>query len=245
MTESVPYLVAATIAAFAGGFRGFAGFGSGLFMVPLMSILFPPQIVVPVAVLLTIAGDIRLLPEVHTQVDRRRLASLALPALVALPVGVTLLSVLAGSDVRRIVSAAVLVLVMLMFFGIRIPYADRVGVMIPLGAISGVLTGVGGVGGPPVVLGMLSIDEPAAKTRANLIAYFFVTGIVAFAMILGSGTGALRDVLPLAAVCLPPYLVTLHAGSRMFSRGEQRAYRTIALVFLGFVAVLGLLWPGG
>ncbi len=210
-------------------------------MVPLLTLAHPPEVAVPVVVLVTVLGDMRLLPEIRKLVNWRRVFSLVIPAMATIPFGVWLLGMIGPSMLGRIVSGVVLLLVGLMFVGVTFRGAERLRVLMPVGAASGILTGMAGVGGPPVVLALLSTDDSAAQTRANLIAFFTIGGIFALTTMLGSGTAEPEKVFPLFAVCAPPYLVAVHLGSKVFSRQEQRAYRKIALTFLAAVATFGLL----
>lgn len=244
MEQYFAYIGAAAIALAAGGFHGFGGFGSGLMMAPLLTTLFPATTAVPAVLLLSLASSIRLVPMVRQDVEVRRVVSLAIPAILCLPIGVAALAVLEADLLRRVVSALVLALVVVLFVGVRFRGAGRLRVLVPAGAVSGVLTGVGGVGGPPVVLTFLSLDEPPQVTRANLIAYFACTDIIAVAMQFFSGASELRSVFLLFAVTAPFFLGGLQLGARAFNPGNQSRYRPIALTFLGAVGVFGLLWPG-
>lgn len=241
--ETTNIVIAIAIALLGGSFRGFAGFGGGLLMAPLLTLIYPPDVVVPMLLLIALVGDARLLPEVRKDVKVRRILWVAVPAFIGLPIGIYALKTLDAEVVRRFVSGTVLVLTALLFRGLRFENADRPLVLVPTGIISGALSGIGGVGGPPVVLAYLSLGEPAKITRANLIGYFALTGVVAVAMMLVGGVLEAESAT-LAALTAVPYFVAIHFGSRAFSKEERDgSYRTIALGFLGVVAVFGLVWP--
>lgn len=238
----LPYIWAASIALAAGSFHGFGGFGSGLMMAPLLTAIFPATVAVPTMLLLSLASSLRLIPGVRGEIEPRRVVSIAVPAILFLPVGVAALALLEAEVIRRIVSGIVLALVVVLWFGVRFRGANRLRVLAPAGATSGMLTGVGGVGGPPIVLTFLSLDEPASRTRANLIAYFACIDSVGVAVMLFSGVSAAADVAILFAVTAPFFLGGLQLGVRAFSPANQKMYRKISLTFLGIVAAFGLLW---
>lgn len=236
-----PYLTAVLIA-FAGGFfRGFAGFGSGLLMAPLLTLLYPPSVVVGVLVILALTGDVRLLPEVRREVDRVRVAWLAGPALLGIPLGIWVLTAVEPETVRRVVNLVVLGLVVALARGVRKVHQPHPRALAAAGLISGTLTGVGGIGGPPVVLTFLALGEPPARSRANLIAFFAVTGLAALGMLLASGVFEAESA-KLAALCALPYSLAVHLGSRRFRTAKASTYRPVALTFLGCVALFGLIW---
>ena len=239
-----PYLFAAIVALAGGAFRGFAGFGSGLLMVPLVTLVFDPKVAVPAMVLVALMGDVRLLPEVRREVNVRRVLSIGAPALLCLPLGIAMLAFVDPVVLRRVISGAIVVLVALLAMGARFRSADRLGVLVPVGGVSGVLTGVAGIGGPPVVLTFLSLNEPATQMRANLIAYFSMTGLAALVMMLLAGISPAMEVLPLFAAIAPCFLLSLHFGAKAFHASTKDHYRRTAMGFLIFVALLGLVWPG-
>lgn len=234
--------MAAAIALAAGCFHGFGGFGTGLMMAPLLTALFPATVAIPTILLLSFASCIRLLPTVGKDIEVRRVVSLAIPAILCVPVGVAALAQFEPEVVRRVVSAMVLALVIVLAFGLRFRGARRLRVLVPAGAVSGVLTGIGGVGGPPIVLTFLSLDESPKLTRANLIAYFACTDFVAITLMFVFGVSALARVLPLLGIIAPFYFAGLYFGVRAFSPKNQPRYRKIALSFLAAIALSGLLW---
>ena len=242
MDPYLHYILAASVALAAGSFHGFGGFGSGLMMAPLLTAIFPATVAVPTMLALSLASSLRLIPSVRDEVEPRRILSIAVPAILFLPVGVAALALLEAEVIRRVVSAIVLALVVVLWFGVRFRGASRLRVLAPAGAASGILTGVGGVGGPPIVLTFLSLDEPASRTRANLIAYFACIDSAGIIAMIATGVSAAREVLILFAVMVPFFLGGLQLGVRAFSPANQKMYRKISLTFLGIVAAFGLLW---
>jgi uncharacterized membrane protein YfcA len=242
MSDVFPYIAAAGIALAGGAFRGFAGFGSGLLMAPLLTLVFPPAVAVPSMLMLSLSASVRLVPEVWSEVHWRRVASVAIPAILTVPIGVYLLTGLDAETVRRAVSAMVLCLVAVLAMGVRYRGADRLRVLAPTGMVSGLLSGIGGVGGPPVVLAFLSNEEPPESTRADLIAYFALIQIAAIASNLFNGNlGSEQLWLYLAAA--PMFLIAIHLGSKRFRGSGGKNYRPLALGFLAIVAAFGLFWP--
>lgn len=236
------YLLTLCIAVAGGLFRGFAGFGSGLLMAPLLTLLHPPVVVVPMLLMLSLIGDTRLLPEVYRDVDVRRVLWIALPALVGLPLGIWALATIDPEAVRRVLSVVVLIVALLLAKGLRFANAARPRVLLPVGALSGVLAGLGGLGGAPVAITFLSLGEPARQTRANLVGYFSISNSSALVM-MGIGQVLSFESLKLVALCAPVYFLSVHLGSRQFRGTGDANYRAIALAFLVLVALVGLLWP--
>ena len=112
--------------------------------------------------------------------------------------------------------------------------------LVPVGLVSGALTGIGGVGGPPVVAVMMSEDADAKRIRADLIGFFVFSQVIAVSTFVARGL-VTQDVLTGAVFLGPLFVFSIHFGSKAFKGQLQGWYRAVALGFLAIVAVTGLL----
>lgn len=238
--ELTSLLIALIIAIVAGLFRGFAGFGSGLIMAPIMTWAMPPSVAVPIMLILSLAASARLVPEVRDDVRWGRVMWLAVPAAIGIPIGSIALVELDGPVLQKLVSGVVLAMVLLLATGWRYPGTPGGRVLVPVGLFSGALTGIGGVGGPPVVAVMMSEDADARRIRADLIGFFVFSQVIAVSTFLVRGlvTG---HVLIGSAFLAPLFVVSIHIGSRVFGGQLQGWYRAVAMALLAVVAATGLL----
>src|SRR5437016_1911669 len=94
LTELGPGGVAyVVIAVLAGAFvKGYSGFGASMMWVASLSLVSPPDRVVPVVLLWEVASSLQLLPEVWRKIEWRSLGWLFLGACIATPLGVHLLA---------------------------------------------------------------------------------------------------------------------------------------------------------
>jgi uncharacterized membrane protein YfcA len=109
-----------------------------------------------------------------------------------------------------------------------------------VGAVSGTLLGATGIGGPPVILYLLSGPDSVQVTRANLTLYVALISVAGLAMLATRGilgTTALMSTLLLA----PLYLIGVLAGTRLFARFSDRRFRQFTLVLLLAVSTFILL----
>ena len=65
--------------------------------------------------------------------------------------------------------------------------APRLATSVGLGAVSGAMLGATSIGGPPVILYLLSGPDPIETTRANLTLYVAVTSLIGVAMLWHQG----------------------------------------------------------
>jgi uncharacterized membrane protein YfcA len=226
-------------AAAAGVVRGFSGFGSGLVLVPALTLLAGPAVAVPVAVLLDAIVAAQLVPGALAHVRWPTVLPLGLAAAATIPAGGLALAALDPDLVRRAISAVVLVVVAVLASGWRYRREPSLPVVLGTGAASGLLTGLAGVGGPPVILFYLSGREGAPGVRSGLICYFAITQAVALASFAIYGLID-RRVLLGGLLLAPAFLAGAWIGTRLFGRVDAGLFRRVTLAFLAVVALFGL-----
>lgn len=224
--------------------RAFSGFGSGLLLAPVFSLYLPPTDVVAIVVIINLLGTVQMLPGVWKDIDWRLVLRMVPPALLGVPIGWLLLNVLDPSVVRRLVSMVVIVLALLLlsgwvYRGARGRLQDSVA-----GISSGMLTGIGGIGGPPFILYMLSAPNytPVAF-RTFFTIYFafaqsFTLSVLAFNGVLG------LEQLVYVGTLVPVYVAATALGTYLFMRAlKNRAHqiKRISLLLLLAVGVIVLL----
>lgn len=223
-------IAAATVLA-AGLIRGFSGFGSAMVNAPVLSLLWGPTIGVPIAALVEFVPAVQLTPRAIPIAQWRTILVMGVPALILIPAGLWLLVTLPNEVVRRFVAATVLGLVAVMWSGWRYRGKRTAALSLGVGALSGLLSGTTGVGGPPVILYLMSGNDNTAVIRANMIGYFTIVLIgMAVTFALGGLFGPL--VLWRAALLAVPFVIGIYAGARLFPLASQRTFRNIALSFL-------------
>ncbi len=96
------------------------------------------------------------------------------------------------------------------------------------------------MGGPPVILYLLSGPDAPAITRANLVAYISI--VSALALVFPWVKGVLSGQVALIATFLVvPYLAATWLGSQLFSRLSEKAFRRLALGFMLTVGIASLI----
>jgi uncharacterized membrane protein YfcA len=141
---------------------------------------------------------------------------------------------------RRAVAITVIVFSVILLIGWRYSEQPRLATSVGLGALSGTMLGATSVGGPPVILYLLSGPDPVATTRANLTLYVTVTSVAGLAALwyhdVFNGPAAWAS-LWLAA----PYYLGLVGGTRIFPHLSDTRFRQLTLVILIAVSTAILL----
>ena len=237
LPDNVTFLLA--VALVAGLARGFSGFGAALIFVPLASTAIGPKIAVPLLLVADGILTIGLIPGAMKWGDRASVITMAVGAVVGVPVGVYLLTQLDPLLIRWSISILVLSLLALLMSGWRYHGRPNAPITALVGMVSGLLTGIAQVGGPPVVAYWLGGAIDRIVVRANIILYFAISTVLSAVSYIWGGL-ITAEVLVLAALVAPLYGLGLWAGSRMFGVASENTFRRVCYLMIGAAAILSL-----
>ncbi|WP_091737521.1 sulfite exporter TauE/SafE family protein [Phenylobacterium immobile] len=223
--------VAATIILLAAFMRGVTGFGFAIAAVPLMSLVMEPRLAIGVSILLPLPSGLMDLGKAWPASHRRVMPRLIGGAVIGTPIGMLLLGVIAP-DLQRVIVAAAAFYALAAVYLFKDP--DKLGLLgrpTAAGLGAGLLNGLAGMPGPPVVAYILTQPLPAAMARASMIVFFLATGVVGG--LSGVATGVITPGSALASLlCLPLFILGNGAGRRLFEASQAGVYRKAGLVLL-------------
>ena len=217
--------------------RGFAGFGFSLLAITAISLIVAPVMVVPAIFLMEIAASLHLLPSVWREVHWRAIGLLLLGCLIATPPGVWLLATAPVAPMKVALGVVVLAAALLLFRGYALSTMPGRAATVATGALSGLLNGAFGIGGPPVILFFFASPAGVAVGRASVIAYFLGTDVIGLVFMSREGLIGL-DQLWLALAFLPAMLVGNWLGARGFRGTDPETFRRWILRLLMVLAAL-------
>jgi len=235
------FLTAIGVTLVAGLMRGFAGFGSAMLMAPIFAILFGSAEMVVTVVAIELIVSLQLFPQVRSHADWTTLTPMSLAACAAMPIGIWALASVDKGTIVTAVSAIIVAFVILMWTGWRYRGRRSAAASAAVGAVSGAMMATTSVGGPPVLLYLLSGNDTPAVNRANIVTYYFLTQFLLIALVLASGVAG-WDALARAVMLFPVMILGAWLGGRLF-RGlaSERLYRNAALAILFATGLFGLL----
>jgi uncharacterized membrane protein YfcA len=233
-------LAVAAMIGFAAGFvRGFSGFGAGMIYVPLIGALYGPRFAVTTILLIDFICSIPFLIPALPHVRWREALPLVTAAALTIPVGTMALLYIDPTPMRWAIAAIIIVFVILLASGWRYHGSPKLPITLGVGAISGALGGATQIPGPPVIIYWLGGAIPAASVRANLIAYFALSGL--FTMVVYGWNGLLtNDVFLFGLLMFVPFISGAAGGSMVFAFVSDRNYRSAAYVIILFAAISSL-----
>jgi uncharacterized membrane protein YfcA len=213
------------------------GFGFALVMTPLLTVAWEVKPAVAVSVLLATLGLIPLLVGARGHVDVTRVAVLTLASLAGIPIGLALLEYLDSDALKVVIATTVIASSLLLYFAPQMGgERDTLGGRVTSGFLGGVLGSSTSMGGPPVVLYLLTRVREVPAFRATLLAYFLPGNIVTIVglVIIGRVTG---NVLLLCAAAAPAVLLGLFAGASIRTRIPPDRFRGLVV---GLLVVMSL-----
>lgn len=235
--EAVLWL--STGALLAGIVRGFTGFGTAMVYLPVAAQFLTPFEALTTLLMMDLTG-----PLIHVRRALRDgqtgdVARLGAGAILAIPLGVWVLSLVAPEVFRWTISIAALVLLALLARGIR--YRGTLGprMIFGTGALGGFMAGSTGLPGPPVIMLYMASSLPVTAIRANLMLYLILSDVLMLA-VLGVSGYLVATAVMLGALMILPYTFGNWVGARLFRPEAERYYRLAAYAIIAGSALSGL-----
>ena len=164
--------------------------------------------------------------------------------LVAVVIGVLLLRSVENMDaelVKRMVGAVVLLGVLIRTVGGRRAKGEwPMPVSIAAFGVSGILAGLVGTGGSPIVLWVTSHDFPAKQARAFTMVLLLLNAPVQILLMLLLTETMTSDVFLLALVLTPVIYLGTEIGIRIGNRFSKPTLNKVELVILSLVALIAI-----
>lgn len=224
----------------AGVFRGFSGFGTGMILVPCLSILYEPIVAVVAVILLEIIPAIQLVPSSIKHCHWKSIIPMSVISLITLPLGAMLLVSSDANTMRLLIGVLVIISVVLLSIGWRFKGEAGLKSSAMTGLSSGVITGATGLGGLPVILYYLSSQLTTKVARASMIVYLVITTVMALVTYALQGI-VTYDIMIKSAFVAPVFIFAIWVGGQLFGKVSESFFRAITLSLLGGVGVAMLL----
>ncbi len=231
------WLLAAALVA--GIVRGFSGFGTAMVYLPIAGSLLNPFAALTTLLVMDLFGPLPNVPRALRDRHPGDISKLFLGLVIALPLGVLLLSLLPVEVFRYAVSLISLCLLILLVTGFR--YRGVLGpkTIVATGMLGGFLGGSTGLPGPPVIMVYMASQHPAKVVRATLMLYLLAVDVLMLGVFWLYDRLEV-DYLVLGFCVMLPYLAGNVLGGVLFRADYERIYRLVAYAIIAISAVLGL-----
>lgn len=223
----------------AGLVRGFAGFGSGMIIMPVAASVLPPVAAVTFMMMAELLGPLPNLPAAWREGAPRDVGRLMLGATLMVPVGILCLSHMDTTFFGWVVSVTVGILLLLLMSGWRYKGVLTPGLTVGTGGLGGFMAGFAGVPGPPVIMLYMSSGLPIAMIRANFLLYLLAIDVVMIAVFLVLDLFVWKIALLGLLAGIPNVLANV-IGARLFDPTAVVLFRRVAYIVIAASALLGL-----
>ena len=219
--------------------RGFSGFGSALVYLPLAAQVLTPFEALTTIVIFDLIGPLPIVRRAGRECEKTDLLRLMSGLVVALPIGLFILTLVPPEAFRFAISFVAIFLLVSLVSGFRYRGTLTPQLIYGTGAMSGFLQGVAGLPGPPVILLYMASTRPVQVIRANTFIFLFATDVILLPAL------ALFDKLNASAIALGILLIVPNLlggliGARLFRPDYERVYRSIAYTIIAASAISGL-----
>ena len=234
------YFLIALVVIFSGFLRGFIGFGSGLLMIPILSFFYSPIFAMVFNIVIEIPATIYLTFVGIKKSNLREITPMMFTMMLTIPFGTIFLVSVDEQIIRTLMSLLLIFFVILIATGWRIKSTITKYVLVLGGAISGLMQGATGMGGPPYVTVLLSKNDSDDVARANILV--ITSGLVISAIISLYYFGLFtKDILLTGAISAPIYVFATYIGTKFFNYSGNKYFRNSSLIALGVVGLATLI----
>ncbi len=230
------FFLAVMIALLSGFIYGFAGFGGGLTMVPLMALVYWPTEAVIISCLLPVITGVVAWPGTLHHVQWRHVVPSLVAATLVTPIGAYFLIVGDPGPIRTFMGLVVLLFAIVLMFGWSYRGPQNAKTSLISGTVGGIMQGYLGMAGAWFSLYFLSGSEPSRTQRANLyITMMVVSGMVIIPHIVAGTMG--QDTWARGIALVLPYGVAVWLGASLFRVTSDRSYRRVAIWLLFLIGI--------
>ena len=233
------FTILAVIVTLAGIVRGFSGFALSALIMAAGVMVLPPIELIPICLILEFVASILMAGRGWREADRGVVLGLVIGSTIGVPFGVVTMMALPEETSKLVVLALVIILAATQLAKVRFAFlATKPGLYIS-GFCAGVATGLASVGGMVVALYVLSQDAPAAKMRAALVLFLFISGFTTLITYLY--TGVMNGQAFARGTSLAVFAAAgVFTGQKFFTERLSPYYRPFCLTLLMSLATFGL-----
>jgi uncharacterized membrane protein YfcA len=220
--------------------RSTFGFGESLVAVPLFSIFMPIDAAVPLSVILSILIALIVIVQDHRQIHFSSAKWLIIFALPGIPLGVLLLIYSNGLWIKSGLGISIIVYSLYSLYGKNTFFLEQDNRfwLIVCGLLSGILGGMYGVNGPPLVIYGNMRKWSAKHFRATLQAYFLPASLIGLIGYVVKGL-VNREILVYFLASLPAVIPAIFLGRLLNHKLTDSSF--FKYVYWGLMLIGGFL----
>jgi uncharacterized protein len=220
--------------------RGFNGFGFSATCISLISFILPTIEIVPIILILEVSVSIFMIPYIWSKIDWKFVFQILVGISIGSPIGLYLLKFLSPNITHLSICGIVIFFVILQLRGYSNKKINNLPTKVLVGGLSGVINGLGTLGGMPISLFLLITKVPPIVIRGSLAAIFFIADAYVFNLSFFAGivdSTVFYRALPLIFI-LP---IGVFIGNKLFVKSKEETYRKSVFYFLIIISIIGII----
>ena len=219
--------------------RGFNGFGFSATCMSLISFILPAIEIVPIILILEVMVSIFMFPYIWNSIDWKFVFQILIGISIGSPIGLYWLKFLSPDITHLSICGIIIFFVILQLRGYSNKKLNILPVKFLAGGVSGIINGLGTLGGMPISLFLLITKVKPIVIRGSLAAIFFIAD--AYVLNLSFYVGIVEPivfyrVIPLILV-LP---LGIFIGNKFFIKSREETYRKFVFYFLIIISIFGI-----
>ena len=219
--------------------RGFNGFGFSATCMSLISFILPAIEIVPIILILEVMVSIFMFPYIWKNIDWKFVFQILIGISIGSPLGLYLLKFLSPNITHLSICVIIIFFVILQLRGYSNKKINILPIKFLIGGVSGLINGLGTLGGMPISLFLLITKVKPIVIRGSLAAIFFIAD--AYVLNLSFYVGIVEPivfyrVIPLILV-LP---LGIFIGNKFFVKSREETYRKFVFYFLIIISIFGI-----
>ena len=213
------------------------GFGGGLISIPPLSLIVGVQNGVTLALILQLVSGLLLWPIRH-ELTWASVKIVAGGLVVGTASGLYLLSQANEASLRLLLAIFIIYyLVKYQFFDdVPLPWLKKPAGGLVMGLVAGVLQGLIGSGGPPVVIYLREIGRDKSALRAQLLLLLFLSNCLRLPLSIAAGLFNVV-VLRICIAAIPCFVAAMYVGHKLHARMSEKHYHLAIRIVLVASAV--------
>lgn len=147
-------LITALVILLSSVIKGITGFGFSLLAIPVLSYIFPMDVLIPALVIFNLVTSIMVLFKLKEKVRAYYIIPMMIASLLGIPFGIYILTYVDANILKLVISFLVIIFSLKMLSGVKLAKKNLNKPVVFAGFISGLLTSSISIGGPPLVIAL-------------------------------------------------------------------------------------------
>ncbi len=225
--------------------KGMTGFGFALLALPVLTVFFPMQALVPAMTLFNLFTSLYILANIRLKVYPRYVIPMVAASFIGIPVGVYVLKYLPERTLELTTGISIFAISMVFLLGTgkEIPEKRKSRPIFFAGFLSGFMASSMSIGGPPIALAMNRKGYSKEHFRKIFALVSVINAVISTVLYIAKGIFVVFS-LKFAAFLFPVILIGSKIGDNLSKRVNQLQFRKAILflnMFLGLFIIFRLI----